>query len=303
MGDKGWKGCDLVFDIDCDHLPGAKDLGLPKQLELANRQARRLYYDFLLNDFGFDEKYIKIVFSGGRGYHIHVRDPKIWRLNSIERREIVDYIMSFGFNIESRLKEDKEEYPTQYPNPEGYGWKARIGRSVMNLLDWLDDMNEKEIFNYIKEKQKSLSKEVKLSDKWLKKMVKKFPDNLPPNRYIGWLGDWERKLIYNLAKDMAAINVIDQEVTYDIHRFIRLPGSLHGSTGFLVKPMEIDDLGDFNPFNDALTFSMEDEIFVRITEPQTLFFGGSEWKLDPGEEKIPKALGIFLMGQRGATCD
>ena len=34
MLDKGWKGADLIFDLDGDHLPGVSDRDFPSMLEL-----------------------------------------------------------------------------------------------------------------------------------------------------------------------------------------------------------------------------------------------------------------------------
>jgi len=77
---KYWIGSDLVFDIDCDHLT-------PPTIQEAKKHALKLY-SILINDFGF--KRLLFVFSGGRGYHIHVQDECIQKCKSDERREIAD---------------------------------------------------------------------------------------------------------------------------------------------------------------------------------------------------------------------
>src|SRR2546426_10853545 len=88
MEEKGWLGADLIFDLDADHIPKAKEMSYEEMLEAVKRKIILLHDDFLERDFGFDDKTLKIVFSGGRGYHIHVRDERIWNLGSHERREI-----------------------------------------------------------------------------------------------------------------------------------------------------------------------------------------------------------------------
>ncbi len=47
MVDKGWKGADLIFDLDGDHLPGVSDRDFPSMLELIQEQAWTLWSDFL----------------------------------------------------------------------------------------------------------------------------------------------------------------------------------------------------------------------------------------------------------------
>ena len=69
-------------------------------LELVKKETFKLM-DFLLDDFGFSEQEIELVFSGGRGYHFHIRSPKVLTLGSAERREIVNYVSGkrSGFQI------------------------------------------------------------------------------------------------------------------------------------------------------------------------------------------------------------
>ena len=75
MKEKIWQGADLIFDLDADHLRGAAS-SYAGMLEQVKRETLKLL-SFLLSDFGFAESKISVVFSGGRGYHLHVRDPRI----------------------------------------------------------------------------------------------------------------------------------------------------------------------------------------------------------------------------------
>ncbi|WP_456328860.1 DNA primase catalytic subunit PriS [Archaeoglobus sp.] len=88
MEDKGWLGADLIFDIDADHLP-VKTKSFEKSLEMAKREIKKLTA-ILRADFGIRD--MKIYFSGGRGYHVHVHDEDFLLLGSAERREVVDYL-------------------------------------------------------------------------------------------------------------------------------------------------------------------------------------------------------------------
>ncbi|MCJ2534212.1 MAG: DNA primase catalytic subunit PriS, partial [Candidatus Thermoplasmatota archaeon] len=67
-----------------DHLPGAEQMGYAESLEQVKKEFYKLVDDFLLNDFGFDEKHLDLYFSGGRGYHCHVKDPAVFDLDSNE---------------------------------------------------------------------------------------------------------------------------------------------------------------------------------------------------------------------------
>src|SRR3990170_8201567 len=98
MKEKHWQGADLIFDLDADHLP-QKARSCAEMLANVKDETGKLL-DFLLEDFGFSEQNINIAFSGGRGYHIHVRDPKVLTLESAQRREIVDYLSGMGLTVD-----------------------------------------------------------------------------------------------------------------------------------------------------------------------------------------------------------
>ncbi len=91
MDRKGWVGADLIFDIDADHLP-VRTRSFVKSLEVAKREVKKLIA-VLRKDFGVDEDDMRVYFSGGRGYHVHVHSQDFLTLGSAERREIVDYLL------------------------------------------------------------------------------------------------------------------------------------------------------------------------------------------------------------------
>jgi DNA primase small subunit len=64
MSDKNWLGADLIFDLDGDHLPGVTDRDFPGMIQVIQEQAWSLWNDFLEPEFGFDEKYLQVTFSG-----------------------------------------------------------------------------------------------------------------------------------------------------------------------------------------------------------------------------------------------
>ena len=100
MAEKKWLGADLIFDLDADHVEGTKGLSYEKMLERVKEEVIRLIDEFLLGDLGFDEDGLKVAFSGGRGYHVHINDPRVMRLSSHERREIVDYVTGTDLDID-----------------------------------------------------------------------------------------------------------------------------------------------------------------------------------------------------------
>ena len=109
MDKKGWLGADLIFDIDADHMPRPS-------LKAAKLEVLKLV-KILTDDFGVDENDIEVVFSGRRGYHVHVYDERFRELESAERREIVDYLTLTGLKggkQMERIKNCAEKLRSKY---------------------------------------------------------------------------------------------------------------------------------------------------------------------------------------------
>src|SRR5439155_8346478 len=160
MEEKGWLGADLVFDLDADHLPKAASMSYPEMLEAIRLKIMHLYDDFLQSDFGFDPKTMRLVFSGGRGYHIHVFDHDIWSLGSHERREIVDYLTGKGLSkdqIFPRRAFDMTEFKgnvrvktlMEGPKPSDPGWRGKISQGILELALRLENLSPEQAIDWL----------------------------------------------------------------------------------------------------------------------------------------------------------
>jgi DNA primase small subunit len=88
---------------------------------------------------------------------------------------------------------------------------------------------------------------------------------------------------------------IDEQVTSDVKRLIRTPGSLHGKSSLRVVPMTVKELNDFNPLVKAVAF---DDDPVRITmnnDQRGVKFMENTYDLTRGAGMVGKALAIHLM--------
>jgi DNA primase small subunit len=260
MAAKDWLGADLIFDLDADHLKGSESVDYAGQLDLVKRQLLRLYDDFLLGDLGVDPRETAIVFSGGRGYHVHVREERFRGLSSNERRELVDYVSGAGVDIAGMIDEVRHLDPaTQRTKamrhlapPEAPGWRGRTTRGLFELLDrWaaagpetaaaelaaagLEPKRAKETARLLADRDAVARLREGLN---LEALTKTVPTE-----------------VFEAVLQRAAVAMqgeTDAPVTTDIHRLIRLPGSLHGGTGFRVVPLDRDRVEPFEPFRDAL---------------------------------------------------
>ncbi|MFN3804613.1 MAG: DNA primase catalytic subunit PriS [Pyrobaculum sp.] len=173
MESKGWLGADLVFDIDGDHLDteACREEAISLRcLEDAKEEANKLL-DVLTQEL--DLRPWKVVFSGNRGFHIHVRDREVVTLGQRERRELVSFLKAVGFDPQRFVKKVGRKKVVLYEE-EPVGSLIRVRKGVENLADMRVE--------------------------------------------------------------------VDEVVTQDIHRLIRMPGSLNGKTGLVALPLDVRDL-------------------------------------------------------------
>ena len=281
MADKKWLGAELIFDLDADHLPGAPESYSAMLANVKNETLKLL--DFLTDDFGFSEDMIDVVFSGGRGYHIHVRDQRVRTLGSAERREIVDYVSGAGLAM------------TPIPGEESGGWGAKFNRWIVGYLQGLHDRDDAlkilRRFEGIGEvKAKALinagnDANLEFIRKGDAGFLRKIPESF-----------WN-ELTSRAVQEISAS--VDEPVTGDIKRLIRLPTSLHGGSSLRVVPLTLATIERFDPLTDAVVFS-DAEISVAAESPASCDLRGNHFEIEEGVNTVPEYAGIHLMC-RGAV--
>ncbi len=307
MQEKIWMGAELIFDLDSDHLPHAEKMNYVESLETVKQEFKKLVEEFLLGDFGFNEKYIELYFSGGRGYHCHVKDPVVFDLDSNERRELVDYITGrdlqdssiFHEHITSRRQYGSRTYISgkslKMPTPDQHGWKGRISRGIIDMVNEIKKS----------ENPKQKLQEYGVKEHEAEKLVLELSDERIQRIKDGMLDQTKtiRKFFLNNALRKSAVALAagetDEPVTCDVKRLIRLPGSLHGKTGFAVKKIELDKINDFNPLNDAVVLS-DKPVSVYIHQQTDITLNHETFHLSKGNHEIPGFLAVFLIGRKQA---
>ncbi|MDW8034779.1 MAG: DNA primase small subunit domain-containing protein, partial [Nitrososphaerota archaeon] len=83
----------------------------------------------LRNDFGIDNEYIHVFFSGNRGYHVHVNQEEFVNLTAEGRRELVDYLLIQG------LEEKKLIDALKRKSIQSSSLKGVIGRVYQKVLE------------------------------------------------------------------------------------------------------------------------------------------------------------------------
>ena len=269
MDEKGWKGADLIFDIDADAIPtqckashtwwfcgschrggmGEKPARCPYcRKETAERMhwscaeclgatkdhVKRLV-GFLQGDFGVDPNAIRLYFSGNRGYHAQVSDERYEMTDPQMRGEMANYIRGTGLSL-------KSQDPT--PGRPESGWSRRTGAYLA------------------KTEGASRSKR-------------------------------GQKLTSQVIEAGAAL--IDESVTTDVHRVFRMPGTLHGNSGML--KMRIKSLDDFDPQRNPVILSGDPVTVYVHYSPEFSLNGRAFGPYDSSKVQIPIYAAVFLLAR------
>jgi len=298
MSEKGWKGADLIFDLDGDHLPSINPFNFPEMLEIIREYAWNLWNDFLEPDFGFNEKYLQVTFSGHRGFHLHYRDPNIFHLDSSARRELVNHIRGNSVDV------DKSRNNDGWINANG--WPNKVVEGTKNLIEKIDFINNNEGSDKAKEITNSLLES--MGEKYMKKnkkptaafknMIEKFKaegvkEQIMTGKFTR-LGGKNEEVFKELIKADQSIILsksgeTDDPVTVDVRRVIRYPTSLHGKSGlkvteFPLSRLDPDNQNKFDPLTEAVVFGNGKTTNVEITiEEGNIRIKDNEYEIFKGD--------------------
>jgi DNA primase small subunit len=321
MDKKGWQGADLVFDIDADHIPTpcgkvhdtwvcshcgfagkgpspdecpacreskfeGKTWTCDVCLDAAKEETMKLL-DMLKRDFGFTDHELSVYFSGNRGYHVHVENQGIRTLDSMARKEIVDYIVGLGLKAEFHELTAGNKLTLA---PESTGWKARIASGVRKLLAETESTPIEQL---------GLSQR---STSFLVANSEKLRENLEAEQWLSIKGvgvkNWKKIIQWIVDRQSSKIDTV---VTTDIHRLIRLAGSLHGKTGFMKTQVPSNSFSEFDPLKEGIAFK-EGQAVVDITETPEFRIGDTVYGpfKNASHVELPTAAAVFLLC-RGAA--
>ena len=321
MAKKGWLGADLVFDIDADHIPtscnkihdewtcgkcGFNGKGITPDfcpnckskkfetktwpcevcLNSAKEETSKLI-EMLKNDFGFTNEELHVFFSGHRGYHVHVENEAVKALDATARKEIVDHISGLGLVIAQRVVRRKPNQKLAAPrfSLHDFGWNKRL---KLGIKRFILDAGEEDF------KNAGVTKRVAKTILQSKSAVLK--RCLDDGRWdsVKGVGESTWFKLAEFVKEKASAN-IDTVVTTDIHRLIRMAGTLHGKTGLKKVEFPVARLADFNPFKEAVAFK-EGEVKVSVSDVPKFRLGGKvHGPYRQQEVTLPTAAAVLLI--------
>lgn len=312
MADKGWLGAELVFDLDADHLPEAHTMSFKEQLAAVKVEFKKLLDEFLLGDFGFSEDDMFLTFSGGRGYHAHVLDPRVLSLDSRGRREVVDYVTGKSIADRRLIWTETRKHSTgqfaqetkhlHFPGADEPGWRGRVGRGVLQIVDevrtlpWDEAIARLTAYDGIGPKKAEAFLDKVRDERRVERMREGYADQGTAIQHFLSI-EAVQKGVIQLAEGET-----DEPVTADVKRLIRMPDSLHGKSGLRVVRLTMDELDDFDPLVDAVALPRDETDRVVAQKPVSFEVGGETFRLGENEpQDLPRFAAFFAVARRFAV--
>jgi len=331
MEAKGFMGADLIYEFDADDIPtkckeehdywkcssaecGAEGKGAlqacPKCgsgvtvkqwfcsecLGETKKQTVRLL-EVLSGELGFGDG-ISINFSGKAGYHIHVRSNAARKLSKPARNELIDYLTLNGFSLEAHGFGRPKQSMLTCPIPS----KSRglTKRFMQRLSSFISNWNPEKLAVHGNIKRKQSKFLVENREIILKKMERGILFPIPAARPDTSKKFWTLLIDEAMREESISLK-IDRQTSVDVHKILRLPGSIHGGTGLIAKMLSFEEFKEFDPFVDALAFEGE-PVRVFINKSPKFSLGGESFQaFTETEQVLPLNAAIYLIASGRAV--
>ena len=276
MGQKDWRGAELIFDVDAKDLdlecrPGhacsrcascgaarrgrgpcecggaTESASFPcrRCIGAAKKEVSKLL-EIMREDLGIGGA--AVYFSGNEGFHVHVDEPAYARLDSRARAELCDYLSFRGATPESvGFARSGTKDPARHGEP---GWRGRAAALL-----------------FPRSRRNKALKEAELAGR-----------------------DAMQKRLEELSPLIGA--VIDHRVTMDVHRIFRLPGTLNSKSG--MAKVRCADPGAFDPYSEACL--IDDEPARVVSDcPLQFRLRGRSFGPYSGEATVPRYAAAYMI--------
>jgi DNA primase small subunit len=240
--DAKWKYRELVFDIDLNDYDDVRTCGCKGKGQICNEcwpllQPIVLFLDETFErDFGYK---IAWAFSGNRGLHAWIKGPHTDELSRKQRRAIVDYVtlVRQGRLLLLSAGARRQKLPAYF--------QERVMRLVLTTAINLASKEELKQAGFTRDKTKEIIEKREgvsaLNYSHVQSLIQRLSKTEQIKRAL--LEKWYPRF--------------DENVSIDTRRVLRIPGSIHGSTGKqcrLLKESELIPQLEFDPLEEPSVF-------------------------------------------------
>jgi len=195
------------------------------------------------------------------------------------------------FDKDAQSKEKRERRSTKKFNLHNFGWNKRLKIGMQNFIQNASKEDLKHIgiiganSNALLKSREAIITRCINEGRW---------ESVPGVSVQTWMK------LAEYAKDSQS-SKIDTVVTTDIHRLIRMNGTLHGKTGLKKVEFPANELMDFDPFSGAVAFK-KGEVKVLVSDAPEFKMGGKTLGPYRNETKeLPVAAAVMLICKGRAT--
>lgn len=244
--------------------------------------------EILSGELGFTG--LLVNFSGNAGYHVHVSGESIRQLPQKGRMEILDYLTlndsdmaMHGFFSDEKMM--------RCPSPLlSHGLRKRL---VLGLRELVENASLEELAvpsgTRVKTIEKAFLDRKNVLEKMDSSILMPVSVDLKINETF-WFS-----LIGSVAETLSLR--LDRQTSIDLRKIVRVPDTLHGSTGLLAKTFSAEDLGSFKPFSDSVVLG-SDPVKVLVKNVPAFNLNGERFgPFSGGETELPEFAAAFLVGK------
>lgn len=281
MKSKNWKGSNLIFDIDAQDVPYINENdSYPEKMSKCKNEIQKLI-NFIEDDFGIYN--YSVNFSGSKGFHLRVRDENVLNLSSKERIEISNYLsLSKDIKLDNQLiKTANFNLPPEVKrfDPSG-GWSRKLYYKTLDFFKELKTESKEDI-------KSKVSSYEGIGDKKADKISEKIDYILS---LLKWgaidTSDGINIILEQKLEEIKKMRThIDQPVTTDTNRLLRVQDSLHGGQGLMAKSLSKEELSSFKPTVDSIptTFNKR-SAKIRVKEDTKIKRDDKDYVFSEGDE-------------------
>ena len=213
-------------------------------------------------------------------------DIDVHRTNKCKHDEswICEHCLNEGKNQVFTLIEDylfpdfglsKDDIIIAFSGNRGYHiYLKPKSEDIKNMIEHWDRHQRRFFISYILGKNLNLNK---VGSGWKRRLIKAFKKNRIGTTKFEKSNDWKKIIesrknkdkIYKIIEDTKNRLELDEKVMEDDIRLLRVIGSLHGYTGFIVKRLKYSSLEVFNPLYHSV-FSKFDKIILNVNIKSTV---------------------------------
>jgi len=276
------------YCTSCGEKTAIEEWVCPECLDAVKKQTLELLKT-LQDDFGISEG-LSVNFSGSKGFHVHLRSESYFKIPQAGRVEMLNYLTGHELDLkELGFLSGKRALGSVALKP-AKGWQSKVLESAISFLEKctafelhsLTSLREKEAATLLESREKIIEG---LREGRLFEFGKKSPEF--------WKAVLEKSAEGHKLK-------IDRQTSIDIAKIVRVPETLHGSTGLLAKKFAMEELAGFDALKESIVFSTNPvRVFVERT-PR--FCVGGEWfeAMEQKEIELPEFAAVFLLARNSA---